>query len=87
MKQHGDERSRRMAEVLRLHLVEGKGIRTIARQMKLHRKTVRKQERAQPPRVPILAPYQEEIRSRAAPTSVPRQCWMRWARSEIDELG
>jgi DNA-binding transcriptional regulator LsrR (DeoR family) len=42
MKPDGDERSKRMAEVLRLHLTEGKGIKAIARQLKLHRKTVRK---------------------------------------------
>ena len=37
-----DERARQMAEVLRLHLTEGKGIRAIARATKLGRKKVRK---------------------------------------------
>ncbi|HEY6552429.1 MAG TPA: IS21 family transposase [Vicinamibacteria bacterium] len=37
-----DERSRQLAEVLRLHLTEGKGIRAIARATKLGRKKVRK---------------------------------------------
>ncbi len=60
-----------MAEVLRLHLMEGKGIKAIARQLKLHRKTVRKllghargERKGQlaQPRSSILAPYQDEIR-------------------------
>lgn len=72
MKPGGDERSKRMAEVLRLHLMEGKGIKAIARQLKLHRKTVRKllghargeRKGGQPaqPRSSILDPYQDEIR-------------------------
>jgi hypothetical protein len=66
MKPDGDKRSKRMAEVLRLHLTEGKGIKAIARQLKLHRKTVRKLlgrargERKGPPAQPrssILDPY------------------------------
>jgi transposase len=66
-----DERSKRMAEVLRLHLTEGKGIKAIARQLRLHRKTVRKllgvasgtrKQAAAQPRSSILAPYQAEIR-------------------------
>jgi transposase len=66
-----DKRSRRMAEVLRLHLTEGKGIKAIARQLKIHRKTVRKllglarrERKDQPvqPRTSILDPYQDEIR-------------------------
>jgi transposase len=66
-----DKSSRRMAEVLRLHLTEGKGIKAIARHMKIHRKTVRKllglarRERKDlptQPRTSILDPYQDEIR-------------------------
>jgi len=37
-----DERAKQMAEVLRLHLTEGQGIRAIARATKLGRKKVRK---------------------------------------------
>ena len=37
-----EETSKQMAEVLRLHLTEGKGIRAIARQTGLGRKKVRK---------------------------------------------
>lgn len=66
-----DERSLQMAEVLRLHLTEGKGIRAIAKAMKLTRKKVRKllglangKHKPKPaqPRTSILAPYDEEIR-------------------------
>jgi transposase len=66
-----DERSKQMAEVLRLHLTEGKGIRAIAKEMRLGRKKVRKllglakgQQQAKPAqqRTSILAPYEEEIR-------------------------
>lgn len=67
-----DERSTQMAEVLRLHLIEGKGIRAIAKATKLGRKKVRKllslargkdkRRPAQERRSSILAPYDEEIR-------------------------
>jgi transposase len=66
-----DERSLKMAEVLRLHLVEGKGIRAIARQTKLCRKTVRKllgvaagKHKPKPlqERTSIVAPYDDDIR-------------------------
>ncbi len=59
-----------MAEVLRLHLTEGKGIRSIAKRTKLHRKTVRKllglasgerKAEAAPRPSSILDPYQQEI--------------------------
>ena len=71
MKAHDDQRSRQLAEVLRLHLTEGKGIKAIARQLRMHRKTVRKllgvaqgKRKAGPlqPRSSILDPYQDEIR-------------------------
>ena len=60
-----------MAEVLRLHLIEGKGIRAIAKATKLGRKKVRNllslsQGKDKPTpaqgRSLILAPYEEEIR-------------------------
>jgi len=66
-----DERSLQMAEVLRLRLVEGKGIRAIARKVKLDRKQVRKllglaegKRKATPAqqRTSIVAPYDDEIR-------------------------
>ena len=66
-----DERSTQMAEVLRLHLIEGKGIRAIAKATKLGRKKVRKllslsrgKDKPKPAqgRSLILAPYDEEIR-------------------------
>ena len=66
-----DERSMQMAEVLRLRLVEGKSIRSIARETKLCRKTVRKllglakgKHKPKPvqQRASIVAPYDEEIR-------------------------
>jgi transposase len=66
-----DEHSRQMAEVLRLQLTEGKGIRAIAKEMRLGRKKVRKllglakgYQKAKPAqqRTSILAPYDEEIR-------------------------
>jgi len=66
-----DRRSKQLAEVLRLHLTEGKGIKAIARQLKMHRKTVRKllgvargERQAKPPlsRSSILDPYKEDIR-------------------------
>jgi transposase len=75
MKPEDDARSRQLAEVLRLHLTEGKGIKAIARQMKMHRKTVRKllgvargvpQEKAPRARASILDPYQEEIQQALA---------------------
>lgn len=59
-----------MAEVLRLRLTEGKGIRSIAKRTKLHRKTVRKllglasgerKAEAAPRPSSILDPYQQEI--------------------------
>lgn len=71
MKSDGDKRSRQLAEVLRLHLTEGKGVKAIARQLKMHRKTVRKllgasrgegRARSPPPCSSILDPYQAEIR-------------------------
>lgn len=70
-----DERSKRMAEVLRLHLTEGKGIKAISKKMKMHRRTVRKllgaacsapKEKAAHARSSILDPYQEEIRQALA---------------------
>ncbi len=66
-----DERSLKMAEVLRLHLSEGQSIRSIARKLKVHRKTVRKmlglasgRRKSKPaaPRGSILAPYDGELR-------------------------
>jgi transposase len=75
MKPDDDKRSRQLAEVLRLHLTEGKGIKAIARQLQMHRKTVRKllgvargERTARPPqpRSSILDPYQEEIRKAVA---------------------
>ena len=66
-----DERSRQMAEVLRLHLTEGKGIRAIAKAMKMGRKKVRKllglaqgKDKPKPAqqRSSILAPYDGDIR-------------------------
>ena len=42
MKPDDDKRSKQLAEVLRLHLTEGKGIKAIARRLKMHRRTVRK---------------------------------------------
>lgn len=68
-----DERSRQMAEVLRLSLTEGKGIRAIARETGLSRKLVRrmigaasgKRERAKPPgqRASVLDAYVGEIQA------------------------
>lgn len=67
-----DERSRQMAEVLRLSLVEGKGIRAIARELNLGRKKVRKllglakggkKPAPAQARVSILAPYEAAIRA------------------------
>jgi len=75
MKPDGDKRSRQLAEVLRLHLTEGKGIKAIARQLRMHRKTVRKllgmargapKDQAARARSSILDPYQEEIRKALA---------------------
>jgi transposase len=75
MKPDGEARSRQLAEVLRLHLTEGKGIKAIARQLQVHRKTVRKllgvargvpKEKAARARCSILDPYQEEIRQALA---------------------
>ena len=66
-----DERSRQMAEVLRLHLTEGKSIRATARETKLTRKKVRKllglakgKHKPKPvqQRSSILAPYDDQIR-------------------------
>ncbi len=68
-----DERAMQMAEVLRLHLTEGKGIRAIARATKLGRKKVRKllglakkskakSTAAVQQRSSILAPYDEVMR-------------------------
>ena len=62
--------SDRVAEVLRLALLEGCSVRTIARQLSMSRKTVRKvigRGKAKPkqvkePRTSILDPYDEEIR-------------------------
>jgi transposase len=71
----GDKRSVQMAEVLRLHLTEGKGIRAIAKATKLTRKTVRKflglakgNPKPKPAqlRTSILAPYEDEIRKTIA---------------------
>ena len=70
---HEDERSRELAEVLRLRLTEGKGIRAIAKATKLGRKKVRKllglasEGKAKPAAPPqqrssILAPYDEAFR-------------------------
>jgi transposase len=63
-----DERdSVRLAEVLKLSLVEGLGVRAIARKLKMARRTVRKllgQEKPKPvaaPRPLMLAPFQAEI--------------------------
>lgn len=67
----GDEQSEKMADVLRLRLIEGKSIRAIAKKLKLHRKTVRKllglasgkhKPRPAVPRTGILAPYDTDIR-------------------------
>ena len=67
---HIKEQSERMAEVLRLNLTEGKGIRAISRQTGLDRKTVRKllglargqqKPKAAAARSSILAPYEKEI--------------------------
>ena len=67
-----DEHSRQLAEVLRLHLTEGKSLRAIAKATKMGRKKVRKllglaserKARAAPPqqRSSILAPYDEAFR-------------------------
>jgi transposase len=67
-----DERAMQMAEVLRLHLTEGKGIRAIARATKLGRKKVRKllglakkskaTAAAAQQRSSILAPYEDAMR-------------------------
>lgn len=67
----GDEQSKKMAEVLRLHLVEGASIRAISKKLQLHRKTVRRllglasgtrKPRPAPTRTSILAPYDVDIR-------------------------
>jgi transposase len=67
----GGDRSKKLEEVLRLHLTEGQGIKAIARKLKMHRKTVRKllgvargERKMKPPqpRSSSLDPYQEEIR-------------------------
>jgi transposase len=67
----GEEPSKQMAEVLRLHLTEGKGIRAIARQTGLGRKKVRKmlalargKHKPSPARQrsSILSPYESDIR-------------------------
>lgn len=66
-----NEQSKKMAEVLRLHLTEGMGIRAISRQTGIDRKTVRKllglargvrQPIATGTRTSILAPYEDDIR-------------------------
>lgn len=68
-----DERSKELAEVLRLRLVEGLGIRAIARTTNFGRKKVRAllglakgrskaKARAAKPAASILAPYEEEFR-------------------------
>jgi transposase len=71
----GDEKSREMAEVLRLRLVEGRSIRAISRETRLGRKKVRKLlglakqrqlSKPAPQRVSILAPYEDDIRKALA---------------------
>jgi transposase len=64
------EPSGRVAEVLRLGLVEGVGVRTIAKQLGMSRKTVRKilgrnrpQAQAKPQRSSILDPFEPAIRT------------------------
>lgn len=66
-----DDESKRVAEVLRLSLVEGLGIRAIARRTSTSRKRVReilgrayspKQRKPAEPRVSILAPYDATLR-------------------------
>src|SRR5271165_5944933 len=67
----GDDRSGRVAEVLRLGLVEGVAVRAIARRLHMARKTVRRilgRHRAPPklaaePRGSILDPYEPAIRA------------------------
>jgi transposase len=62
--------SMRMAEVLKLSLVEGLSVRAIARKLKMARRTVRKllgraAGRPNPPaaaRPMLLVPYEKEIR-------------------------
>ena len=69
-----DERAKQLAEVLRLHLTEGQGIRAIARVTKLGRKKVRKllalakkskAQAAAQQRSSILAPYEDATSSPA----------------------
>ncbi len=67
----GDQQSEKMAEVLKLRLIDGASIRAISKKLKLHRKTVRKllglasgKHKPKPPtpRTSILAPYDVDIR-------------------------
>src|SRR3990170_2173070 len=67
-----EDRAARMAEVLRLNLIEGKGVNAIHRATGLDRKTVRtllgsargEQDKPKPsePRASILDPYDADIR-------------------------
>ena len=82
-----DKRSTQMAEVLRLHLVEGKGIRAIAKATKLTRKTVRKllglaSGKDKPKPAQIGRPSSPRMTSRFARRSTTartcprRRCWI-----------
>jgi transposase len=68
-----DRQSRQLAEVLRLHLIEGQSARAIARQLGISRNTVRyllgrgkvlraRKDTAKQPRQTMLAPYDAVIR-------------------------
>ena len=63
----GKEQLEKTAEVLRLHLTEGLGIRPIARKLSMSRKTVRRilgkaaKKSAPPPRTSMLSPFEDHL--------------------------
>jgi transposase len=63
----GKEQLEKTAQVLRLHLTEGLGIRPIARKLSMSRKTVRRvlgkaaKKPEPPPRTSMLSPFEERL--------------------------